>query len=557
MSVAVANHHAIVVEPTTMGSIDISYSGQDVEAPYSNIPSLAHHLRKNTMPELPYSPEEARARMQQSAQQLEKLRTAIRTLEAEQTALQQYITESQSLSAPIRKLPVEILGDIFSLVCNRGTGNIFGKKSYLPSLYLIGVCSFWRMSCWQGRICGPRLTAAPLHVSVFSGYWSNTSNASSATEWKILSLLLEHAHRWSSATLRLDFQLYVEASAKITAVLEGDDANSDSGYESHPDEPSKPFTRLKVLDLSWFDCRIAAVHSARPVIRLFQYAPALQSLTIHHYDDFFVLPFSQIRNLTVTNVHHSPEPLLSQCSNLERLRLLNFASRELAPEKPVQLSNLTHLEVQVSSYYETLTTKHLFDTLEVPALTAFSIAEPVHRYWDRPTWSQPAFASLLSRSSCSLQQLSFAEVVMAHEELEDTLRLTPALTHLAFIEWQSSKTTKSLLKKLSSDSNQKVIVPSLSHLSLGPDEPLESMVQEMKEMVLLRSRLAEKRGVLTRYFLRHQRIQSSVSRISLVTYAIKGQGSSYTITLRITDVFIPHADQYVSGFSSPMLLNMC
>ncbi|KAK7025570.1 hypothetical protein VNI00_015923 [Paramarasmius palmivorus] len=461
---------------------------------------------------------------------------SLRGLETSHTALQLHVTEFQPLSAPIHKLPVDVLGDILSLVCNQGTGNAFGKKSHLPSLCLTAVCSFWREvmlarsdmwssidvhldkmtkgSCRLLSLWLARSRDALLHLRVVSGYSFGTN---STTEWKTFSLLLNQAHRWASATLRLDFQLYVEASARITAIPDGD-TNSDLGYESHPHETTKPFTHLKALDLSWFDRRIAAVRSSRPAIRLFQYAPALRFLTIRQYDDFFSLPLPQIRHLNVKNSSHSLATMLSQCSNLECLSLLNFAAREPAPEKPVRLTNLTHLEVQVSSYCEMLTTKHLFDNLELPSLTSFSITEPGHYYLDRAAWSQPAFESLLSRSSCHLQKLIFMEVTIAPEELEATLRLTPALTHLEFVEQregQAFTTAKDLLKALSYYPNMELLVPMLSYLSIETGDSLTIIAEDVKKMVLSRSRFPDARG-LDRICLATPEITSCVENLSRV-----------------------------------------
>ncbi|KAI3621348.1 hypothetical protein WG66_014490 [Moniliophthora roreri] len=502
-----------------MNTLQISSHGGSNPPPDapSCIPSLRPQLRTNSVPALPFSAEEAQAQMRRNTRQLENLALALRALQAEQAALQRYVIECQSLFAPIRKLPVEILGSILSLVCTGGMGNTFGRKCILPSLCLSHVSHLWReimtsrsdlwstidvrldeMTKGSQRLLSlwlMRSRDAPLHVRALSGYWNSSSTSSSANEWKTFSLLLDHGHRWASAVLRLDFQLYVQASAKIVSMLEGDEADSDSGYESQQaaGKKVKPFSHLKTLDISWFDCRISAAHNQRPSIRLFLHAPALQSLTIHHYDDFFILPLSQIRSLTVTNVHQNPAPLLAQCTELKSLRLLNFASRDRTPHPPILMLHLTHFEVQISSYYESLTTKHLMDSLELPSLLSLTIAEPVHRYWDRPTWSHSAFIDMLSRSSCRLEKLAFIEVVVFPEELEETLQLNPTLTHATFIEWQCNDTTRSLMKTLSASLS---LAPSLSQLSLRSDESLVNISEDLKGMISSRSRVKPLEQVL-------------------------------------------------------------
>ncbi|KAF9265174.1 hypothetical protein L218DRAFT_802235, partial [Marasmius fiardii PR-910] len=76
--------------------------------------------------------------------EIESLKATVKALEAEQSNLSRYIAESESLLSPIRKLPVEILGEIFAIHCSRGTGNIVGDRPYCPSLRLSHVCHFWR-----------------------------------------------------------------------------------------------------------------------------------------------------------------------------------------------------------------------------------------------------------------------------------------------------------------------------------------------------------------------------------------------------------------------------
>ncbi|KAG7088906.1 hypothetical protein E1B28_012851 [Marasmius oreades] len=469
-----------------------------------SFPSLSIHLRSNVVPHLSSPVADAQHTLQHNAREIEHLRAAIHALEAEQATIARYVAESQSLLTPIRKLPVEILGEIFAIHCARGTGNIVGERPYYPALRVSQVCYFWRQVMLSRTELWAKLEvrldqmtkgslellklflehskASPLTLRVTSGYWNSSVDSHSTLPWNALQLLLENAHRWFSATLRLDYQLFLRASSKVAQALEQQDVK----HNSETSSIHSPFSRLEHLDISWFDCRISSVYSDRPAIRLFENASSLRSLTIPHYDDCFVFPLSNVHTFKLTNVHRNPTSILPQCTNLTKLSILNFAIRDsgLVASRP-QVSNITHLDIQLSSYFETLTLKNLFDHLELPCLTSLTVSEPFHRYVNRRTWSQEAFVSLQSRSGFQLQKLGIMEVPITGEDLVEVLTLNPFLRELTFFEWHLRSATKKLLEALvSSSSTAETVVPGLKHLRVRSDEALVDIGRVVESRLL-------------------------------------------------------------------------
>ncbi|KAL0064275.1 hypothetical protein AAF712_008719 [Marasmius tenuissimus] len=463
--------------------------------PFPSFLSLSSHLRSNVIPRLPFSIEDAQHKIHRNAQELESLQAAMHVLETEQSTLTRYVRESTSLLSPIRKLPVELLGQIFNMHCTRGTGNIIGEKSYCPAFELSQVCYFWRevmlsrAELWGNlevrleQLSGASLEllrrfldnskSSALYLRVTSGYWISSASYTT-TAWEALVLLLQNSHRWLSATLRLDYQLFLGASKKIAESLEGDTTLS---------QQHRPFARLEHLDVSWFDCRITSAYNDREPIHLFENVPSLRSLTIPHYDDCFVFPLSQLQELNLTNVHRSPAPILDQTTSLKRLTINNFAIRDPGLLSHPQVSHITHLKIQVSSYFQSLTLKHLLDHLELPSLTSFSVSEPFHRYTDRQTWSQSAFVSLLKRSRCQLRKLGIYEILVAGDELVEILGMCPELEEFAFFEWQSKCATRRVLDGLGlseSSTASKENAPRLSRFAMRVDG---SMVGEVTRVL--------------------------------------------------------------------------
>ena len=460
--------------------------------PSSSFVPLSSPSGSTVITRLPFSAEDAQHKICH-VQKFEPFRAATHVLENEQSMCTLYVTESTPLLSPIRKLPVELLGEIFAMHCTRGTGNIIGEKSYCPALQLSQVCYFWRevmlsrTELWGNlevrleQLSGLSLEllrrllanskSSALRLRVTSGYVIAPAGNTTTVAWEALVLLLQNSHRWLSATLRLDYQLFLGASRKIAETLDGKET-----LQQH-----LPFARLEHLDVSWFDCRITSAYNERERIHLFEKAPSLRSLTIPHYDDCFVFPLSRLQELNLTNVHRSPAPILAQTTNLKHLTVNNFAIRDPGILAHPQVSHITHLTIQVSSYFQSLTLKHLLDHLELPCLTSFSVSEPFHRYTDRQTWSQTAFNSLIRRSRCQLRKLGVYEILVSGDELVEILEMCPELEEFAFFEWQSTCVTKKVLDGLVlSEESKRRNAPRLSRLAMRIDA---SMVEGVSRAV--------------------------------------------------------------------------
>ncbi|THU94516.1 hypothetical protein K435DRAFT_668298, partial [Dendrothele bispora CBS 962.96] len=86
--------------------------------------------------------------------EIARLEDILATLKAQRDKLKRYQGEYKTLLSPIRRLPVDVLLEIFSTVCSGPTGSLFMPRSRkrprdhrvitATTLVLSQTCSFWR-----------------------------------------------------------------------------------------------------------------------------------------------------------------------------------------------------------------------------------------------------------------------------------------------------------------------------------------------------------------------------------------------------------------------------
>jgi hypothetical protein len=92
-------------------------------------------------------PEEVASILQNIQRDLKDYEVEIYWLEQlrqEKEQLEEYATLLQSLLSPLRKVPDEILLEIFDLCCDTNSFEIVGPMHRLPAIVISSVCSRWR-----------------------------------------------------------------------------------------------------------------------------------------------------------------------------------------------------------------------------------------------------------------------------------------------------------------------------------------------------------------------------------------------------------------------------
>ncbi|KAJ6481648.1 hypothetical protein C8R45DRAFT_308350 [Mycena sanguinolenta] len=134
--------------------------------------------------------------------------------------LSQYLRAKRSLAAPIRRLPLELLQDVFLFAVISDTysaaSNIQKRVSLrkaLGAIRLAHVCSYWRVIALDTGQLWATILLRPSDISGITQLGFHTAHAKSTPltilchEWvepRVLNKLARLSHRWRNVTLHVD-----------------------------------------------------------------------------------------------------------------------------------------------------------------------------------------------------------------------------------------------------------------------------------------------------------------------------------------------------------------
>ncbi|KAF7341127.1 F-box domain-containing protein [Mycena venus] len=338
---------------------------------------------------------------------------------------------------PIRRLPPETLGEIFSLVVH--TTFHFGDISEVippvtrnaPWLFT-RVCRHWsavalatptlwsmifvdldrlgeRGSVPLTNLCLQRSGNVPLTVKIFQERGTYDSHS-------VLDVALSASERWKTADLYIRFPLLHQITrihgnlSTLTTVLISINMDSEEGFDEDFDE------------LFW---------------NVFADAPHLRSLQAICWDDShflrapFSLPWCQLTRVSTTFASNTEA--LSVLRNLSEIIdcTFAFAKNEILPRNhsTIHLSSLRSLALQIENEVDDppqLYQKHtsLLDFLETPFLQSLATHE---------TADEEAVLGLITRSKCTSSLVSF-RLYLSSIHHGTILHLVQKIPHLTLLE---------------------------------------------------------------------------------------------------------------------------
>ena len=396
---------------------------------------------------------------------IKELKKLIKVHEKERQMLSDEIRPYQQLISPIRRLPVDLLREVFIQCLPRG--HCSPMHASYPPLSLTRVCSSWRSIA----LSTPRLwasihitipnSAPPFHPSyivpannpVVSAHTLNimTQRASAAKEWLeksgacpldislhswgtveptlggiAIASFLSFSNRWRSLKLtwgHISSNTVADLLAADLPILESFALNGDVTISAHT---AFGHTTHALL---W---RNSGLMKA-PRLREVSFSQLREDPTT------FPLKWSQLTSLTLQYVHWSlPHSLsfkttfrmLGQCSSLIKCRL----------ELPPPISN-----VEMSEELEAVCLPHLkflaindgstdispyLSTLNLPSLENFEFFGTIQ--WSQPN-TRTSLHSILSRTSSTLRRFTTDPKFFSKEDFESYLRLCPLLKSLQLL----------------------------------------------------------------------------------------------------------------------------
>ncbi|EIN05866.1 hypothetical protein PUNSTDRAFT_127782 [Punctularia strigosozonata HHB-11173 SS5] len=376
-------------------------------------------------------------------------------LEATRTALARQVRTYQTILAPIRRLPPELLECIFSFVHSAALSETLAS-ALKASIRISQTCALWRSIAfglpilWSAihlrfnnvpgtsrtraqsfsLILG-RCTHRPLSISI---------HAMSRFETVYLppqmpETLLRIKHRWRTLDLAISSNYF---EMLLTAF-----------------EDQLPELRHLKLNLWWTNFQRRAVNNdSLDIAKLLRATPGLASLELRNIPLVYTADRPSFRpeqhplESLVLDLVYSQEvswlDTVRRTPRLKRMELLNIPfTYEVPSDGPILLSDLASLEI---------TTEHIAETvllgLTAPRLAHLAIGSPIP-YENRQLFTGEVFSSFMSRSSCNLRSLSLRNLRLFGRDLASTL------VHLAPLEE---------LEIVSLSPYQSVIDPELTNL---------------------------------------------------------------------------------------------
>ncbi|KAJ6455564.1 hypothetical protein C8R47DRAFT_1060753 [Mycena vitilis] len=386
------------------------------------------------------------------------LRERLDQLFVERAAIQAHYTDCNSIFAPVRKLPSEILVEIFGLCWDSFTPSIedvynesvslpteTARLAHAPLLNLSQVCVRWHTialgtpALWSRiELEGILWTAAPHHIEHIMGLLRSAlqrsanhplgiaisncvSDGGGSPYLPAFELLAQHSTRWQTAAFMCPFSDLL-------------DLNMSKSMLPH----------LKSLQL---DCWGA---NSVPGLDIFQDVPQLRSLEFRGDSDSRALlsrvPLEQLTELRYLGSLGREEPefmaLVPRLTAGTTLRLMLSLQRRVVPSISSFLtSNISTLILQLSEFVPVIarrTLERFFNHLTLPFLTELTFDMPLGvPFPSIPVlWSHLPFLSLAERSSfrTNLHTLYLANVFVTEAELLQCLSVLPALNRLSIAD---------------------------------------------------------------------------------------------------------------------------
>ncbi|KAJ7093856.1 hypothetical protein B0H15DRAFT_143592 [Mycena belliarum] len=412
--------------------------------------------------------------------EIERLGNGLARMVAARAALQSYIDSCWSIFAPVRRLPVELLVEIFAMSSSSNaeelteTDTPAGEMDRISKKYLLRlsqVCSHWHVvvmstarlwstislnaTLWPGcptpaaNLLG-RLTTSlarggnhPLTLQI------GLDNGSDPNESLVVDALAQHSRRWRSVYLWIDLE-----SLQCFSGAQGN---------------------IPLLE----DLCITGVGHSATGVDVFATAPRLKSVTFEgeviHMPHF---PWEQLEHFRyITNGMqsglHAPLALMARMrhDHVPRFTLaVDVEDIDLSIEVPPLVADVHHFSLELLGMLSRFLAPQLlgiiFKALTLPHLHGITI----DRDWESPApvWDNTHFLPFAARSSLhdSLTELEL-HFQMTDMELLDCLAVLPMLTSLIISDCGGAErhavVTDNLLRRLTwNDDHRTYLVPRLN-----------------------------------------------------------------------------------------------
>ncbi|KAF5339257.1 hypothetical protein D9758_013329 [Tetrapyrgos nigripes] len=406
------------------------------------------------------------------------------TVQKQRDNLQDVRDQYRAVVSPTRRLPVEILLQIFFLACVPGLSLVGDEEVMAPALDISQICSFWRqiaLGCteiWSNLsvniFCGPgsrnaqvvdlyllNSQSSPLRLHITAQRdlgdddWRWVSREDLIrSDRTILNSLLKEAHRWSTVSFELfnDILFSAGPSCEIWEPL-----------GEHPE--LQCLTSLFVVWDTEYDDPDADYH-------FFMQAPNLQSLEATSLQYNLIASHSNLQSLKLDQpIWFPPDAiwLFRTCTSLKDIQFsgdLNDEDPEVEDDPILTPISCDELDSLRYLYYGGNVTPLLISILILPSLTILdlTVSQSNLTLRTRHSMSQE-LRQMLQRSGCQLSVLRLSDALfLSAKDLIELIALTPTVVDFTICpDMEDSEVfTKNLFQSLSFNLDSNVLMTSRS-----------------------------------------------------------------------------------------------
>ncbi|KAK7058487.1 hypothetical protein VNI00_002121 [Paramarasmius palmivorus] len=453
-----------------------------------------------------------RSELEQVEETIMNVRDTLKELENRKDTLRQEIQFRGSWLAPIRRLPTEVLKEIFTHVCS-GSGSQHERK-FKYSLDISSEVERDYCPFCVSEVCGHsevqilrKITVTtPLSLSQVCAHWRSVTIGTPSL-WASLRLDAKRMDKGHASLVDLYLQRSAQYPLKIALVaVDGVGYVGGTGYEVlcsvvkeldrcrefHYDSDKyilinliPEASRPKALPLlTAFSDRLKDVDPRGGWLwDSVKVAPNLVDVSVERFrPDSFP---ANLRNLTINGQRDYTLFLetLPQLPNLVSLNLKDFSVRETTPPPPPATPHPIHTRnLMITSAMTLSSLDPLFSSVSLPFLSSLEIST----HW-KGISDLRALCALIRRSGCSLKDLTLRIGSYSSSDLISLLELQPSLVGLN-LEVRVPRTASGSESELSPEP---LVLVNLFTGMLGLQSPLLPCVQRLE--ILERVRLTDQR----------------------------------------------------------------
>ncbi|KAF7371151.1 F-box domain-containing protein [Mycena sanguinolenta] len=416
--------------------------------------------------------------------EISKLQDKLTQLQDERASLSKYLTRNKAILSPLRRMPPELLGEIFSWTLP-SMKEIWARKHYLADSpwVLSHTSGSWRMvslsipSLWsrvaidysleEEEYSLPLVEAQIRRAQNLKVHFYASRESDSHRQRQMFEVLSKHSLQWEELSIGITSDM-----VPLLAALCGQ------------------LSSLKRLWIQWDDGEAENLEGAVQSINCFQTAASLVEFGFCNQSNFgpVSLPTHQLTRIQLDGPWEDHRGVLKLAPNLieARLRFENY------DEPQAELIDLLHLRRLRLSNPKAL------DNLRAPALEELS-------FWVPP--NQPpdvqAIQAFTDRSACPLRRLSLGGFPDAQTTIQMLQKFAFIIELVIIIDDPDAEQEIDLLISSLTISQDTVVAPHLHSLFFGCEE--DSRIDYKMYLEMLKSRFGARSALRNAALLAERR----------------------------------------------------